>query len=181
MTLLAWPLQRNRIRRDSISNTFGLVRNGKTKPHQGWDLVAAPMTPCYAVADGEIVLMESHVDLGTYVVLRFMHHGRMLYAAYCHLSRVAVRKGARVPLGGMIGYTGNTGNAESMRGDDQHLHFEIRTAAVLGKGLDGRLDPADIYGSPPIGWEHSEDYRQNGAGSRMGLKVANVSAGRNAR
>lgn len=180
MTLLAWPLQRNRIRRGSKSHTFGMVREGGTRPHQGWDLVAAPMTPCYAVADGEIALVDNHKDLGRYVVLKFLHHGGILYAAYCHLGGTAVRKGSRVGLGDVIGYTGNTGNAESMRGDDQHLHFEFRTAIVLGKGLDGRIDPATVYGSPPIGWEYFEAYRQKGVGNGTRLMVANPTVRGNA-
>ena len=38
MTQLAWPLQRNIIRRQLLNHTFGKVRNGGTKDHQGWDL-----------------------------------------------------------------------------------------------------------------------------------------------
>ena len=46
--------------------------------------------------------------------------------------------------GDTIGKTGIIGNAKTFKGLDQHLHFECRTAAKLGKGLDGRLSPNNI-------------------------------------
>jgi murein DD-endopeptidase MepM/ murein hydrolase activator NlpD len=48
MTLLAWPFERNHIRRDIRNNAFGMVRNGGSRVHQGWDLYAVPGTPLYA-------------------------------------------------------------------------------------------------------------------------------------
>lgn len=41
----------------------------------------------------------------------------------------------------IIGETGNTGNAKNLKGEDQHLHFEIREKETLGRGLKGRKDP----------------------------------------
>ena len=66
------------------------------------------------------------------------------YAFYAHLLQIDVKKGDIVKKGDTIGKTGITGNAKTFRGLDQHLHFECRTAAKLGKGLDGRLSPNNI-------------------------------------
>jgi murein DD-endopeptidase MepM/ murein hydrolase activator NlpD len=175
MASLLWPLERNQIRRDVRNNAFGLVRNGGTRAHQGWDLVATPMTPCYAIADGEIVLSEARKELGKMLLLKFEHRGRTLYAAYCHLSICIVARGGSVKRGDRIAYTGNTGNAQSMKGEDQHLHFEIRHVEAPGKGLVGRVDPATLYGRAPIGWTFFEMHDQKiSTSGTLGLKAPGI-------
>lgn len=171
MTQLAWPLQRNMIRRQVPNNAFGKVRNGGTKDHQGWDLYALPVTPCYAIADGKIVKRYTSSSYGLVLILEFEYQDRKLYAAYCHLSLALVQEGESVKRSQAIGATGNSGNAWNMTGEDQHLHFEIRTTASGGEGLAGRLDPADLYGRAPmqmIVQGHGEKALTAGI---MGLKV----------
>jgi murein DD-endopeptidase MepM/ murein hydrolase activator NlpD len=152
MTQLAWPLQRNIMRRQVPNHTFGKVRNAGTKDHQGWDLYALPMTPCYAIADGKIALIRDSgpAGYGRHIVLEFEYGDRKLYAAYCHLSVVLVQKGETVVRSQAIACTGSTGNASTMRGEDHHLHFEIRTEAVPPGGMAGRVDPASLYGRAPV-------------------------------
>jgi murein DD-endopeptidase MepM/ murein hydrolase activator NlpD len=176
MTLLAWPLERNHIRQDIRNNAFGMVRNGGTRAHQGWDLYAAPGTPCYAIADGKVPFADYRGDYGNTVLLEFSHRGQTLYAMYCHLSTIAARRGAVVRRGEMIGLTGNTGNAKLMHGEDQHLHFEIRTSMFAGQGLDGRIDPARLYyGIAPIGWTFFEGHGQKALRTGgLGLRVRGV-------
>lgn len=173
MALLAWPLERNHIRRNMINNSFGMVRNGGSRAHQGWDLYATPGTPCYAIANGKIVDAYYSGSYGNNVVLQFDHGGQTLYAMYCHLSVMAVRQG-QVKRGDLLGLTGNTGNATSMRGEDQHLHFEIRTIRWPGTGLDDRMDPAKLYGLAPIGWTYYEGHKQKQPLSGLGLKVKGI-------
>ena len=153
MSKLAWPLKQNRIRRGMVNHTFGLVRNNNTRNHQGWDLYAAAGTPIYAVTDGRIHRARNlgNAGFGNTILLEFQHEGRTLYATYAHLSCFTVRELEFVTRGQVIGKTGNTGNAVSMRGEDQHLHFEIRYKDLPGLGLGGRIDPAEIYGPPPLG------------------------------
>lgn len=146
---IAWPLTANVIRKNSVSNTFGMVRNGGQRPHQGWDLLAYPGTRCYAVAEG-VVKTGVHTDYGNFVLLEFEHRGRSLYAFYAHLSLFNVAMYQHVAAGEWIGLTGNSGNASSMQGDDQHLHFEIRTMEMPGRGLGRRLDPKTVYGFVPL-------------------------------
>lgn len=157
MAVLAWPLQVNHIRRDVRNNAFGMVRNGGTRAHQGWDLYARPLTPCYAIADGTVFQQNSD-SYGWVLVLKFKHLGQVLYAAYCHLSARYVLDGNEVKRGELIGLTGNTGNARTMTGDDQHLHFEIRTTPLPSRGLTDRIDPARLYGRAPIGWTFYEGH-----------------------
>ncbi|HYD23744.1 MAG TPA: hypothetical protein VEB68_03035 [Croceibacterium sp.] len=81
---LRWPLGRNVIRRNAVSNTFGMVRhnaNGTKRPHQGWDFEALPGTPCFAIADGTVALLSTAGDYGNVVVMAFPFAGGQLYAA----------------------------------------------------------------------------------------------------
>lgn len=174
MPEIAWPLQSNRIRRDMTNHTFGMVRNGGSRPHQGWDLVAVPMTPCFAIADGEIVLTYFQRDYGKVLVLKFETSRQTLYAAYCHLALWVARQGDQVRKGDLVGYTGNSGNAVSMRGEDQHLHFEIRTAIRPGRGLADRIDPKELYGRVPIGWATFEAVGDKTTPRGVGLKVQGI-------
>jgi murein DD-endopeptidase MepM/ murein hydrolase activator NlpD len=177
-----WPLDSNVIRRGFLNNTFGPVRknaDGTPRNHQGWDLWAAPGTPCYAIADATVAGVVIGGDYGMVIVLKFdappgsatggmdgeatarpgmepkatlvgAPQKQPLYAAYCHLSKTMVAKGDVIKRGQVIGLTGRSGNATSMRGADDHLHFEIRTVAFPGRGLDGRISPARIFGTCPL-------------------------------
>lgn len=159
MTRIGWPLHRNIIRRGSINNTFGMVRrnaNGTRRPHQGWDFATPPGYRCYAVADGVIETVRDVGAYGKQVILRFRFDfdgdgdEDTLFAAYCHLSRIDVQPGQHVRRGEQIGLSGNTGNARGMRGEDQHLHFEVRTRPLPGRGLAHRYSPLVIFGECPL-------------------------------
>jgi peptidoglycan LD-endopeptidase LytH len=159
MTKIGWPLARNIIRRSSLNHTFGMVRRnavGSRRPHQGWDFEAEPGYRCYAVADGAIEAVRDFGDYGKQVILRFEYDFdddgdcETLFAFYAHLSRIDVKVGQKVKLGDQLGLTGNTGNAQSMRGADQHLHFELRSRPLPGRGLDGRYSPLVLFRVCPL-------------------------------
>jgi murein DD-endopeptidase MepM/ murein hydrolase activator NlpD len=99
-----------------------------------------------------------------------------LYAAYCHLSFMPLFEDTPVRRSDVIAYTGNTGNASTMQGEDQHLHFEIRTTRNAGGGLANRIDPATLYGRAPIGWTFFDGHggKVSTFGGRPGLKVPGV-------
>lgn len=148
-----WPLDRNIIRRGSQGNTFGEVRrrtDGTKKPHQGWDFFAPIGTACHAIADGKVVSVTTGKDYGLVVVHSFREEGKLLYAAYAHLSAAAVKPGDSVTRGQVIGKSGDSGNAKGMTGEDLHLHFEVRTNPAPGLGLSGRVSPMIIFGTCPL-------------------------------
>jgi murein DD-endopeptidase MepM/ murein hydrolase activator NlpD len=58
---------------------------------------------------------------GGYGNMVMVDHGNGYQTLYAHLSKIAVRCGANVGQGGVIGYAGSTGNSTG-----PHLHFEIR-------------------------------------------------------
>ncbi len=148
--MIGWPLSSNIIRRGLVNNTFGLVRNGGTKNHQGWDFRAKIGTPCFAIADGSVAMIYESEAYGLVLVCAFQHDGRTLYAAYAHLSKVLVTQGQAVKRGQRVALTGESGNAKGMRGEDEHLHFEIRTVPRPGKGLVGRIDPKAVFAHCPL-------------------------------
>ncbi len=138
------PLEHMQIRRNRASNLFGKVRNSNTKNHQGFDYYALEGTDVFSVANGEVayVVDPSFGDYGKQIVIKIDNSD--YYAFYAHLSQIDVKEGETVKKGDTIGKTGITGNAKSFKGLDQHLHFECRTSAKLGKGLSGRLSPNNI-------------------------------------
>lgn len=159
MNGIDWPLARNIIRGNSPRHTFGMVRrnaDGSGRPHQGWDFEAKVGTPCYAIADGTVALVRNVGAYGAQVALRFEHdfdgdgHVDTLFAFYAHLSRIDVVNGQHVCKGEQLGLTGDSGNARGMPVSQQHLHFEIRTKALAGRGLGNRYSPLAVFGVYPL-------------------------------
>ena len=156
---ICWPLRKNRIRRGKVNHTFGMTRrntDGSRRPHQGWDFEARDGEDCFAIADGQVVMVRNKGAYGLQIILRFEYDfdddgdRDALFAAYCHLSRADVNVGDQVERGQLIGLTGSSGNARGMGADDQHLHFEIRTAPIAGRGLANRYSPMIIFGKCPL-------------------------------
>lgn len=148
---LDWPLDQNIIRRNSEAHTFGMVRTtgtGQPKAHQGWDLEAALGTPVYSIGKGEVIFSGPRGDYG--ICLIIWHREMGVYSFYAHLSELMVQRLDFVVLGELIALTGNSGNAQLMKGKDQHLHFEIRLEPYPGLGLSGRISPYAIYQKYPL-------------------------------
>lgn len=95
------------------------------RPHNGVDFGAPTGTPVRAVADGKVTLAGTNGGYGRQVALD--HEGPWT-TSYSHLSKVAVKKGAAVRQGEVVGYVGQTGLATG-----PHLHYELRRD---GKPLD---------------------------------------------
>ena len=90
------------------------------RAHKGVDFAAPMGTPVRASGDGKVVFAGRQNGYGNVVALQ---HGASLSTLYAHLSRfaAAVRSGARVTQGEVIGYVGQTGWATG-----PHLHYEFR-------------------------------------------------------
>jgi len=139
---------------DPISNTFGMVRAKRKHAHQGWDLLARPGTPVYAISDGELKVGTSS-DYGNTVTIKFTRSGGripglQLFAFYAHLA-AAFQGNCSISEGTIIGVTGRTGNARKIPLAEAHLHFEIRLVEYLpkikgGNPLLGRIDPGEVLG-----------------------------------
>lgn len=85
--------------------------------HSGVDFGAPYGSPIYAVSDGVIAYAAHKGGYGNFVQV---NHGGGLATGYGHMSRFAVRPGARVRQGQIIGYVGSSGMSTG-----PHLHYEL--------------------------------------------------------
>jgi murein DD-endopeptidase MepM/ murein hydrolase activator NlpD len=110
-------------------DTFGAPR-ADVPVHVGNDIFASFGTPVVAVADGRLYRVGTLKISGNRLWLRDKKGYRYFY---CHLSdfAAAAYNGADVHAGEVIGFVGNTGDAEPT---PPHLHFEVHMpdGAVVG-------------------------------------------------
>jgi murein DD-endopeptidase MepM/ murein hydrolase activator NlpD len=113
--------------------SFGYPRRGHT--HKGNDLMAPKMTPVFAAGPGTVETVTRQGTAGRYIKI---DHGNGWTTLYMHLNNddpgtdngdaswedtVTVEMGDTVEGGALIGYVGDSGNAE---GTPSHTHFELR-------------------------------------------------------
>ncbi len=124
-----WPVA------GTMTSAYGLrFRGWHPDLHNGVDVSAPEGTPVRAMKSGTVIRSGEMSGYGLTVIIQ---HGANLRTVYGHLSRIAVRTGARVEGGALIGNVGRTGNATG-----PHLHFEVWRW--------GRPDdPVPLLGGPP--------------------------------
>ncbi len=120
----------------SFSDDFGVPR-ADTIWHHGNDIFAPLGAPVLAVSDGTLFLVGWNTIGGNRLWVRDLQGNEFYYAHLSAYSPLA-RDGAHVHAGDVIGFVGNTGDAE---GTPTHLHFEIHPVELLWKGYDGVVDP----------------------------------------
>jgi len=104
-----------------VSSGFGMRVHPIAKAwraHQGVDYAAPNGTRVRAVGDAVVEYSGPRGGYGKVVILR---HNGQYSTVYAHLSRVAVKRGARVAQNDTIGFVGQTGWATG-----PHLHYEFR-------------------------------------------------------
>ena len=102
-----------------VTSPFGYRRDpftGKKRMHNGLDLHARG-DKVFAMLPGIVHKVGYDKRSGIFVTLR---HGDITIS-YCHLSKVAVRKGDVVSAETIVGITGNTG-----RSTGEHLHITCK-------------------------------------------------------
>lgn len=121
------------------TDTFGACRSGCSRHHEGNDLMSAKMTPVVAAANGVIVYVNWSSDPGNLNPDRCctiaLRHDDGWESWYIHLNNdtpgtddgagwgiaEGIVPGTRVSAGQLIGWVGDSGNAENV---GSHLHFE---------------------------------------------------------
>lgn len=130
---LTWPVHAN----SHVISSFGADRDHGARHHEGIDIQAPRMTPVVAVSDGTVARITQEVGTENCcsVVIR---HDDGWQSVYVHLNNdrygtddgmgIGVRPdlvvGIKVVAGEVIGWIGDSGNAEDTV---DHLHFELRT------------------------------------------------------
>ena len=123
-----WRLPLHRPVKGKITSVYGLARvlNGKSKnPHRGVDFRAPAGTAVEALAQGRVIMAQSHYYAGNSL---YIDHGNGVVSLYFHLSRFDVSPGQMVKKGQVIGRAGSTG-----RSTGPHLHLSI---CVQGQLVD---------------------------------------------
>lgn len=120
----------------SFWNSWGARRSGGRR-HKGIDIMAQRGNPIVAVADGVVAAMDSARLSGYFIRIQ---HADGWMSVYMHLNNdtlgtddgaggpwtayfPTLKVGDTVAAGQVIGYVGDSGNAEGTR---PHTHFELR-------------------------------------------------------
>jgi murein DD-endopeptidase MepM/ murein hydrolase activator NlpD len=106
------------------------------RAHLGVDYRAPTGAPVVAVASGTVLFAAASGGSGRMVHLR---HANGFESQYLHLSSIAVRRGARVEQGQLIGRVGATGLATG-----PHLHYQLRKNNVV-------INPVTAHRAMPPG------------------------------
>ncbi len=141
---------------------FGAPRPGG--PHQGNDLLAARHTPAVAVEAGTVKTWMTSASAGC---MLYLHGDSGTTYLYIHLNNdltanndnrgkcvagtayaPGLKDGMRVAAGQLVGYVGDSGDANGVH---PHLHFEVHPNG--GKAVDPypylrRAQPLLFYGKP---------------------------------
>ncbi|CAN5862263.1 hypothetical protein BH23ACT5_BH23ACT5_01910 [soil metagenome] len=135
------------------SDTWGEARSGG-RTHEGTDIVADKGVPVVAAADGEVGWIGT-----TCCYIQIRHDGWETW--YIHLNNDTpgtddglgwgiadgIEPGVRVVAGQLIGWVGDSGNAEDT---DPHLHFEIRESGVAINSYPSLLVATEPPGYVPL-------------------------------
>ncbi|NND03544.1 MAG: M23 family metallopeptidase [Acidimicrobiia bacterium] len=120
-----------------FSNDWGNPRDGGARTHKGNDVFSPKMTPVIAVADGFVTMIGKGDRPGYQVRIR---HANGWQTWYFHLNNDSpgtdnnrggpenafaegLEEGMFVEAGTVIGFVGDSGNAEHT---EPHTHFELR-------------------------------------------------------
>jgi murein DD-endopeptidase MepM/ murein hydrolase activator NlpD len=154
---ILFPLEQ----RISWTDTFGAARSGG-RTHAGNDLMAPKMTPLLAVVDGTVDWLNLTGELSSYN--SFPYYNILLRGDdgndyfYIHLNNdtpgtddglggteyayaPGLINGTHVHRGDLIGYVGDSGNAEDTA---PHLHFEIHLGGYVSASAGQTRTPSSI-------------------------------------
>jgi murein DD-endopeptidase MepM/ murein hydrolase activator NlpD len=132
----------------SYIDSFGAGRADVTY-HHGDDIFGSLGQPLVACTDG-IVFSVGWNKIGGNRLWIVDSAGNQFYYAHLSAFSTAAVNGAHVKAGQVVGFMGNTGDAE---GTPYHLHFEVHPVSLLYLGYDGAVDPTPYLKA----WQHQQD------------------------
>lgn len=138
----------------TFSDGFDDCRSGCARTHQATDLIGGKHWPLYAVVDGWVCRIDEgeedsygrHIsvcgdDGNTY---RYLHMNNDTpgtddgQADLEHVYAPGIARGVRVARGQLLGWMGDSGNAEE---SVDHLHFDIFVPGVVNPWGEERINP----------------------------------------
>jgi hypothetical protein len=159
----------------SYIDSFGAGRSGG-RSHEGQDLMAAKHTPAVAAVDGTVVRVRHSLSGLSGNSLTIRDADGWTYT-YIHLNNDTpgtddgsnryelafadgIRAGQRVRAGEVVGFVGDSGNAESTA---PHVHFEmhapdgslVNAYPTLRAASQTVMTPADMVAPAPFGHLHA--------------------------
>ena len=117
---LASPMEFSRVTSGFAMRMHPILNSWKQ--HKGVDYGAPSGTAIRTVGDGTVDFAGWQNGYGNVVEIR---HNAQRSTLYAHMSRIDVKRGARVEQGQRIGAVGSTGWATG-----PHLHFEVKVGGV---------------------------------------------------
>ncbi|MEX2251339.1 MAG: M23 family metallopeptidase [Acidimicrobiia bacterium] len=153
-----------------MTSSFGDDRDHGARHHEGIDIQAPKLTPVVAVADGTVARITQEIGTENCCSL-VIRHDDGWQSVYVHLNNdlygtddgmgVGVRPdlevGAKVTAGEVIGWVGDSGNAED---SVDHLHFELRTSDGVAVDPAPSLRKARLeaeFPETPPEWPYLDD------------------------
>jgi murein DD-endopeptidase MepM/ murein hydrolase activator NlpD len=135
-----------------FGDSFGAFRGDVSGNwHHGDDIFAPLGAPIVACANG-IVFSVGWNDVGGNRLWLRDDQGNEFYFAHLSAFTPLAKNGMRVRAGEMLGFVGNTGDAQ---GTPTHLHFEVHPSSLIFMGYDGAVDPTPYLDA----WRHLQDVR----------------------
>ncbi len=163
---MAWPLAGV----GQVGSPFGADRDGGARKHEGNDIAAPRLTPVLAVADGVMGVISQEQGTAN-CCWAIVEHADGWQSYYIHLNndqygtddglglgvRTDLAPGTPVAKGEVIGWVGDSGNAE---GTIPHLHFELHNPE--GVAVDPRpsllaAQAAAVFADPQPVWPYADD------------------------
>jgi murein DD-endopeptidase MepM/ murein hydrolase activator NlpD len=132
----------------SYIDSYGSARADVTY-HHGDDIFGTLGQPLLAVSDGTVFSVGWN-KIGGNRLWILDGQGNQFYYAHLSAFSTAATNGAHVKAGQVVGFMGNTGDAE---GTPYHLHFEVHPVSFLYLGYDGAVDPTAYLDA----WKHQKD------------------------
>ena len=176
-----YPLVFPLVGENYYSDTWGAARSGG-RTHAGTDIMAEKMIPVVAVADGTVGGDYGPDGAGGWFhgdgdcCAMTLEHDDGWSSWYIHLNNdtpgtddglgwgfaEGIEPGVHVEAGQLIGYVGDSGNAEWTA---SHLHFELHDTA--GEAINPYIhllaaqvitEPGAVEPPPPLGWDHPDGF-----------------------
>jgi murein DD-endopeptidase MepM/ murein hydrolase activator NlpD len=123
----------------TLHSNFAERRGGGTRQHEALDIMAPRRTPVKSAARGRVLKLFTSVDGGLMVYAADSSERFVLMYAHLDGYAPAMRDGAPLALGEVIGFVGYTGNALASA---PHLHFAIARSADVKRWSRGKpIDP----------------------------------------